>query len=532
VGGVPPATLPAAADSASADSPVLLVRVSDGALTPVLAEVDANTDDLEDQALILRPQVALDPSEAYVVLLRDGLRTPAGEPHTPSEAFRALRDELPTDSEVVEGMREEAAVVNGVIADLGLDPGEVVLGWSFHTRSAERLVGPLLAMHDITAAAALTSWTPVSDSHDGENRLIEGTIEVPDFLGEGGRIALDEGGAPVVQGSREVEFLVTIPDTVVEPRPVMLFGHGFFSAKEETTWSSLQHSLQPWAFSAVSTDFIGFNEDDLVTTLGALTGDLEALQSVMDQQLQSHTHFTALARLVREQLADDISEDRGAGAFSPLDGDRLHYLGISNGGTQGAVILAASPEIDRGALVVPGGAWSHMLQRAVQWTTMGGIISEKYRDPLELQLVLALTQQMLDPADALNYVEGLDDTPFEGRSQKAVTLHMAVGDCQVSNMVTEWVALAAGVPLVTPSAREIWGLTTVEAPEPGREDLRSALFVYDEGYDPLPESNLPPTEDNGAHETIRYLDAYRDQVGAFLETGAVVQVCEGACDPD
>ena len=43
---------------------------------------------------------------------------------------------------------------------------------------------------------------------------------------------------------------------------------------------------------------------------------------------------------------------------------------------------------------------------------------------------------------------------------------------------------------------------------------------------------MPPDDDNGAHETIRFLDAYRGQVGAFLETGTVVQVCDGACDPD
>jgi hypothetical protein len=56
--------------------------------------------------------------------------------------------------------------------------------------------------------------------------------------------------------------------------------------------------------------------------------------------------------------------------------------------------------------------------------------------------------------------------------------------------------------------------------------------VYDENYPALPEGNVPPAEDNGAHETIRLTEAYKEQMGTFLETGRIVQVCDGACDPD
>jgi hypothetical protein len=246
--------------------------------------------------------------------------------------------------------------------------------------------------------------------------------------------------------------------------------------------------------SAVSVDFIGFNEDDVLSTVEALGGDLEAMASVADQQLQSHVHFTLLARLLEEQLADAIVVDRGAGPFSPLDPERLEYMGISNGGTQGSVILACSPMYEKATLVVPGGAWTHMLQRAVQW----GVVEE----------------------------------PFSGRPAHRVTMHMAVGDSQVANVVTEWVARSAGVPLVVPTPRDAWGLETLSVPPPGRDDVPAALFVYDEGYPPETEDNVPPATDNGAHETIRDLGAYLAQVGAFLEDGTIVQVCDGACDPD
>ena len=56
--------------------------------------------------------------------------------------------------------------------------------------------------------------------------------------------------------------------------------------------------------------------------------------------------------------------------------------------------------------------------------------------------------------------------------------------------------------------------------------------MYDEGYAPLPAGNLSPTDDNGAHETIRDLTSYLEQVPTFLEDGRIVQVCDGPCDPD
>jgi len=534
-GGVDPDSLPDPTDQGATlqpDSPVMVVQEGTWEPVPALAEVDLQTTIVARQALIIRPHLALEPSTRYVVLLRDGLRTADGATHRPTEAFRALRDGIATDSDAVEAQREDFELVNEAIAALDLDPEEVVLGWSFQTRSREQLATPLLAMHDAMMATTLPEWTLTSDEVDGDNRLIEGQISVPDFLDENNRIQLDGTGQPIQQGTRPFPFLVTLPETVEEPRPVVLFGHGFFSTREEPTWSSLNRGLQQWEMTAISTDFMGFDEPNWAVTAAAVGGDLAALEGIVAQQLQSQAHFTALARLVTEQLAQDVVEDRGAGVFHPLDGEAVHYMGISNGATQGVVLLATSPALSRGVLVVGGGGWSHMLQRAVQWNTMGFILENAYDDPLELQLVMSIVQLTFDPVDAMSHADRLVHERYPGRPPLEVTLHEAVGDCQVNNMVTHWVARSAGVPLVVPSPLEVWGLDTLTADPPEGADTSAALLIYDEGYEALPEGNLPPEYDNGAHETVRDLPAYHEQVGTFLETGTIVQVCEGACDPD
>ncbi len=534
-GGLDPESLPDIDDPSAAmasDPPVLLLREESWEAQPLLAELDLTAEDADEQALILRPQDLLEADTGYVVVLTDGLRAADGGTPPLNEAFRALRDGIPTDSPAVEAQRQDFELVNQAIAGAGLDPERVLLAWSFHTRSEEQVLAPLLALQDAAMEWSLDDWSIESDAWDDEleNRLIQGSFTAPDFLGDEQLIELDSAGAALQRGTREVPFMLTIPASAAdELRPVVVFGHGFFSAMEEPTWSSLNNGLQTWRMAAATTEFIGFNEDDMLDTMGLIAEVMDGVPVVVAQQMQSHAHFTLLGRLVQEELAEVVLSEGGQ---SILDGEQVHYMGISNGGTQGLTIMTASPFFRRGVLVVPGAGWTHMLQRAVQWNSMGTVFANQFEDPRDLQLVMSLLQPLFDPIDALNWVEHLAQDRLEGRPAVEVTLHEAVGDCQVANMVTEWVARAGDIPLVTPSPRDVWGLETIAAEPPDGAATNAALFIYDEGYDPLPSGNIPPEEDNEAHDSLRKLSSYLEQVGAFLEDGNVVQVCDGACDPD
>ena len=525
-GGIDPTSLPDLTDTSSAladDSSVWLLTEDSWERVPILVETDLTADNPDIAALIIRPQTTLEPDTGYVVVLRDTVRSADGVSTPPvSEAFRALRDGIATDCDEVEAQRDDFVLVADAIAGAGLAPEEVILAWSFHTRSEEQVLAPLIALQDHAWDWELGDWQITSDAwdDDGEQRLIYGEFEVPDFLGDEGTVQLEEDGSPVVHGIRTADFLVTVPLSASEQtRPVVVFGHGFFSAIEEPTWSSEKRALERWALPFVTTSFIGFCEDDQFETFAILAADLNRTDEIASQQMQSHANFTVLARLIQDELAAAITSD---GGVPLLDATTVHYMGVSNGGTQGLVLMTASPAFDRGALVVPGGAWTHMLQRATPWLTMGAMLQEQYNDPREMQLAFSLIQLELDPVDSVNWVQHLAHDRLPGRPEVVVTLHEAVGDCQVSNMVTEWVARAGDIPLVVPTPRDVWD----------GADVPAALFIYDEGYPPLPDGNDPPPEDNGAHETVVDLDSYLTQVGAFLEHGTIAQVCDGACDPD
>ena len=528
-GGVDPSTLPPASDPSATledDSSVWLINAATGERVPLLVELDQRAASPDRQSLILRPQEPLAPSSTYIAVLTSRLRAADGSELVPTEAFRALRDALPTDSQTVEALRDEYEDVNRVIGDLPVEPSEVIQAWPLTTRSEANVVNQALSIQDAAAAWPLDSVQVRELEARGTDTLVWGTFTAPDFLGEDGATALRDDGTAVQEGERVVEFLITVPNSISDQRPVMLFGHGFFSSIEEPTWNSLNRGLQAWDMSAATVRFIGFNEDDYASTFVAIGESLGNLADVADQQLQSHAHFTLLHRALTEGYLDDVRIPRADGSIG-LDGSRAPYMGISNGATQGLVLTATSPTIDRAGLVVGGGGWSHMMQRAVQWNTMSGVLTAMYPDPAEVQVVLSLSQLLLDPVDALNFAPRLL-SPYDGRPQPQVSMHVAVGDCQVANLVSEWVARAAEIPLLTPSPRDVWGLETV----PSEGEYDAGLIFYDEGYPALPEGNVSPVEDNGAHETIRSLSSYEAQLGTFLEYGHTTQICDGACDPN
>jgi len=529
--GIDAASLPDPRDegaSVADTSPVFLVREDTWERVPILIELDAEAVIEAKQALILRAHEALDPDTGYVVLITDRLDQGDGSgPLEPTEAFRALRDEIPTDNDDVESMREDFETVHMAIAETGLDPEEVVLAWSFHTRSREQVVNPLLSMVDQMMTATLGAYAVTSDVDTGENREIRGTVQAPNFIGPDGTIAVDGDDAAIQHGTRDVPFLVTIPHTVDETRPTVLYGHGFFSHMDEPTWSSLQGLIQPARVTMVSTEFMGFNSDDQFEAFQILA-DLNRTDEISAMQMQSEAHFVVLARLVREQLVTDLVADRGDGSFHVMDGGEIVYMGISNGGTQGLTLMSVAPNIDRGILVVPGGGLVHFLQRASQWTTMGPLLATAFDHDLDFQVGAALMQSHLDPWDSINFVDHLVAPRFEGRDPVRVVLHEAVEDAQVNNMVTHWVARTAGIPVFSPNTLEPYGLETLP---PADYDGPAALYIYDEGYPPLPVTNTPPVE-NGAHGSVRELDIYKEHVTAFIETGDIVYGCADACDPD
>ena len=251
---------------------------------------------------------------------------------------------------------------------------------------------------------------------DTGQQLIYGTVNVPWFLDADNHLILDDQGAPVEQPRRDVPFLVAVSPTVTTRRPVVMLGHGFFSAIEASTYGTMHTGLEQRGVSAASTQFFGFSDGKALATTLLLSSDLAAIDTVIAQQIRSHADFTMVPRLIAERVADELTIQWGDGApFKPLSKDGIGYIGASNGGGQGLVMMTTSPVFTRGALVVPGGGWSHMLQRAVQWRQLGPLMTGGFADGHDLQLGMSMLQQVFGPVDSINFVGHLLHDRLPGR---------------------------------------------------------------------------------------------------------------------
>jgi len=158
------------------------------------------------------------------------------------------------------------------------------------------------------------------------------------------------------------------------------------------------------------------------------------------------------------------------------------YYGISLGGIEGAVSLAADPPYDAVVLHVGGASWSTMLERSSNWPLFEALVEATIEDPWQRQVSYAASQLYWDMADPMSFVDDLSDADF--------LLQEAIGDEQVPNLTTELLARSIGLPLLTPSATQPFAVQAETAPLQGR-----ALAQFD------PETALPAMENRPAAVT-------------------------------
>jgi hypothetical protein len=117
--------------------------------------------------------------------------------------------------------------------------------------------------------------------------------------------------------------------------------------------------------------------------------------------------------------------------------------------------------------------------------------------------------------------------PLPNTPPKQIMLYEAIGDCLVNNYSNETVVRTMGVPYVTPSVKELWGIEPTDLP------VASGFTVYDEHPTPLPPSttNAQPLTDNGTHSGVNKRQAVIDQVRRFVLDGELVNMCRNGKSP-
>lgn len=545
LGAVDPRSLPEAGhieETLGPGSTVQLLRYDTGERVPLLAEVDRNAGPGERQAIVIYPQLRLRPKTRYVVALRGvmglGPTSPAGpatrEPLPPPAGFRVLRDDKLHRGSVRSKLRARYAEIFALLEKQGVPRSELQLAWDFTTASDEPIHGRLVRMRDLAFSyRSMMPPSPISVHKSIERprmellRQITGTFSAPSFLtsDSDGRLRLGADGEPELRGYGQFPLVIHVPscaESTMGPLPVMIYGHGLFGdALGEMDSAYQREIINRLCVVQIGTDWIGLSSADRAAAVSVLS-DWNGFVQLTDRLQQAHINFAVLARLVRSGVLERLPELMHMGRLL-IDSKRVFYYGISNGAIQGMTQLALSPDVSRAALNVGGGSWSQMMFRSSNFGELGALLAASYPDPLDRQLLVALTQWHWDYTDPATYAPHVLRELLPGSGgPKRLLCQEGVGDAQVPNLMTRSLVRSMGLPLLNQPVEAVFGIGQVDGP------ALSAYVQFDVGASPRPGAENTPPKDNKVHEAIRRLEAAKAQLQIFLiDDKGVVDTCGG-----
>ncbi len=485
------------------DSPTVVLEAESGLRVPHWVEHDHFSVGKDEPVYTIRFPFPLKHATRYVVGVRD-LVDGDGKLVAATEAFTAARD-----GDAGSRLKD----VFAVLAADGHERAGLQLAWDFTTATADSATTRLLTLKDRVLDSDQTTITVDAVVDVGGPEIatrIEATANVPGVL-----LPPDDNGvrrlADEITGVEAIPIEIQIPHSVagrVGPVPCLQYGHGLFGSRNEARNAWLQQFANRHGFVIVAADMMGMSESDIDVWGIVLTADIAALPALAEKPFQGFINHLAIARAMKSFTHAAVT----------IDPERVYYYGNSQGGTIGALLMTLQTDIERGVLGVPGGAYSMLLNRSTAFTQFSGLLTIPFPDSRAFSVVFTLLQTVIDPMDPLAYTHLMTNR---------VLLHVAKEDSQVQNDVSFLLGRSLGVPIMTPTPRPVFGLEEQAYPFEG-----SALVEYDFGKPDNPDPTAPPPSRHDTHADLRVLEIAQDQLWHFLETGEVVSVCDGPCDPD
>jgi hypothetical protein len=517
-------------DATAATALHLFVAYADGAPAareiPLRVEVIADPD--EGERLLLGYPLEILPANAdLVVVVDDTLRYADGSTPAADRPAGLVIGTAAPETEEEARLAAYHAPTRRLLADAGIDAANVVRAWDFSTRSADDPGRRLMAMLEVTAEPTVTV-TDVTTYDTGDVAVVvRGTLDhLPDFRsGRQETLALGDDLLPVVTGERSAPFRIVVPSGTGDYR-VTMYGHG---TGGDVGDSAFDADLAARGLAKVGIEFLGWNGEDLITMITYMRrfvdGSARSTGALLQTMSDAHQILLALDGSLGEALAADTFTVDGVAVANPAAGRHPDtaeplWVGGSLGGTNGAIMVAAFPEIRYGVVNVPCGAWSHIIADATLYKLLvEQILSAWYPETLDARLAIAISQNAWDDVDGATWED----------PDGVLLMQESIGDPVVPNRGTTMLALSRNATLVGPAIDDLVGV------------LSTATSI--EGATGITQFRTSETEDYDVHgfadRDTAAGRAARDQIAGFLQSvldGApridvpAACVARGSCD--
>lgn len=452
-GAIDPGTLPTpGSETDPQHSTLVLVDLDTDppVFVPFDWRIEKETDDAEDIALFLAPLRPLRPRARHGLALLRGAADLDGECIAPSPTMRALLDGSIDASDDPRLVRAQSGVQDllAVLADTGAVSGE----------------------GEVSAAVVYTTQTTVDDSQAiaaairnanpppatpaescvlrGSFRMCETKLHMADFTSGG--VVIDP---PYPQGFYEVPVSVFLPNALgAEPYPTVIYAHGLWGDRElAVAWAEMVCG-RGYAVVAIDAPKHGDHPDstgisEALALLG-VTGDPEDPFLPLDARDNfRQAAYDKLQLLRRIDAGFDVDGD----GTVDLDGERLHYYGVSLGAVMAPQFLAFAPRIHSATLVVGGVRLTEIVGTAAEFQLLVAAVTPELGNGERVRF-LAITQAVLDRGEPEVFAAHVlaDRLPGSRGTPPHILAQMALADTIVPNSSTGYLVRALDVPIVGP----------------------------------------------------------------------------------
>lgn len=491
-GPVDPGSLPETpADSVKSTSSVFLVDVDKtspgyGKRVPVEVSFSAERKSVGSNALVLLPfrGFVLRPKTTYAAVVTRRLEGTDGKPVARGEQISAvLSPDEPSDPlekrawEIYEPLR-------GFLTDAKIPSRDVVSAAVFTTQDPVSMMGKLrdAIYRDVPAPPA-----PLGMTHRASTdrlHLYEGTYETPIYQhGEapysrsGGDIRVDENGDPIFVRMEEIRFAVSVPtgEMPEDGWPVVLYAHGTGGSYLSFYYSGVASNLARVedeggvvsGFAMIGIDQVVHGtrcgeetcspETDFFNFNNPLAGRDNVRQAAID-----NFHLIRLASVLRRSSAP------GTGQSFELDGERMYFMGHSQGGLTGPPFLAYARRIRAAVLSGAGGNMILSLLQKTEPVDISALVAIMLDDEEvdRFHPALTLIQTFIEPSDSINYGRLITTEPPAGCEPKSVYQSQGLIDHYTPPDLMEALGVALGLEWAVPKESELAAFELVGQPEP------------------------------------------------------------------
>jgi hypothetical protein len=190
----------------------------------------------------------------------------------------------------------------------------------------------------------------------------------------------------------------------------------------------------------------------------------------------------------------------------------------------GGAQVAMSPDVERAVMIVPGAPFSALLTRSNDFTIFLGLLNAKFDDPLDVSMIVPLTQMLWQPSETGGWAHSLvDGASVGGRDGRRFLFQVGIGDDTVTSIAGDSYARFTGAGLTQPAPREVFDVPALTDPTTG-----SGLTEWDFGFTESEEAE-PQGVDPNPHNVLPGDATIMAQGAAFLVTGDLSSRCDGVC---